>query len=139
MMSLPRNLLGFILPIRLGSVAPRGGRIPWCKCWGPCMTRSSPIMGPYLLVCTERSNRKRVRTKIDNKLLILRVDSAGYPGVFLIYLIVFSAKSSSWRWRKLCCLPYVVIFEITFICILIAACALSIYVIHINSEDINSR
>ncbi|KAJ8928238.1 hypothetical protein NQ314_019188 [Rhamnusium bicolor] len=43
-------------------------------------------------------------------------------------------SSSSWTWRKLCCLPYIVLFEITFMMIIIGTCALTIYLIHVNSN-----
>ncbi|KAL3268833.1 hypothetical protein HHI36_007925 [Cryptolaemus montrouzieri] len=44
-------------------------------------------------------------------------------------------SSSSWTWRKMCCLPYVVLFEITFLCLLIGACALTVYLIHLETSD----
>ncbi|KAJ8917768.1 hypothetical protein NQ315_010674 [Exocentrus adspersus] len=43
-------------------------------------------------------------------------------------------SSSSWTWRKMCCLPYVALFEITFIMIITGTCALTIYLIHVNSS-----
>lgn len=39
-----------------------------------------------------------------------------------------AAKSSStWKFRRMCCLPYVVIFEVCFICFLIAMCCIAVY------------
>nr|XP_022916026.1 kinase D-interacting substrate of 220 kDa isoform X5 [Onthophagus taurus] len=49
-------------------------------------------------------------------------------------------SSSTWRWRKMCCLPYVLIFEIAFSFLLIGMCALTVYVIQKTSsttEDIS--
>ncbi|XP_066998257.1 kinase D-interacting substrate of 220 kDa B [Anabrus simplex] len=34
-------------------------------------------------------------------------------------------STSSWRWRRLCCLPYAIIFEISFICLLVGAVVLT--------------
>ncbi|XP_063923502.1 kinase D-interacting substrate of 220 kDa B isoform X3 [Zophobas morio] len=46
-------------------------------------------------------------------------------------------SSSTWKLRKLCCLPYVVIFEIIFLCVLVGTCALTVYLVHVNSPDDN--
>lgn len=44
------------------------------------------------------------------------------------------AKSSStWRFRRLCCLPYVVIFEVCFACLLIGVCALTTHLVYHQS------
>ncbi|CAH1969298.1 unnamed protein product [Acanthoscelides obtectus] len=45
-------------------------------------------------------------------------------------------SSSHWTWRKLCCLPYVVFFEITFLMVILGTCALTIYLIHVNSGSL---
>nr|XP_023022551.1 kinase D-interacting substrate of 220 kDa-like [Leptinotarsa decemlineata] len=45
--------------------------------------------------------------------------------------------SSTWTWRKVCCLPYVIFFEIIFLMIIIGTCALTIYLIHANSQKID--
>ncbi|KAJ8969884.1 hypothetical protein NQ317_011176 [Molorchus minor] len=47
-------------------------------------------------------------------------------------------SSSTWTWRKMCCLPYVILFEITFMMVIIGACALTMYIIHVNSNAIDS-
>lgn len=43
-------------------------------------------------------------------------------------------SSTSWKWRKICCLPTIVIFEITFIFLLIGTCALTVFLVRINSN-----
>jgi ankyrin repeat-rich membrane spanning protein len=47
-------------------------------------------------------------------------------------------SSSTWKLRKLCCLPYVIVFEILFLCILVGTCALTVYLVHVNSSDSQS-
>ncbi|XP_044755573.1 kinase D-interacting substrate of 220 kDa B isoform X5 [Coccinella septempunctata] len=47
-------------------------------------------------------------------------------------------KTSSWKWRKMCCLPYIVLFEITFLCILVGISALTVYFIHLRTRDTES-
>ncbi|XP_045472917.1 kinase D-interacting substrate of 220 kDa B isoform X2 [Harmonia axyridis] len=42
-------------------------------------------------------------------------------------------KTSSWKWRKMCCLPYIVLFEITFLCVLVGISALTVYFIHLRT------
>ncbi|XP_076265241.1 ankyrin repeat-rich membrane spanning isoform X2 [Rhynchophorus ferrugineus] len=42
-------------------------------------------------------------------------------------------SSSSWSWRKMCCLPYIVIFEITFLMVVLGFIALTYYLVRINS------
>ncbi|XP_045485895.1 kinase D-interacting substrate of 220 kDa B isoform X1 [Pieris rapae] len=37
------------------------------------------------------------------------------------------SSTSGWRWRRACCIPHIVTFEICFTCILLAACILTIY------------
>ncbi|CAH1185599.1 unnamed protein product [Phyllotreta striolata] len=44
-------------------------------------------------------------------------------------------SSSSWTWRKVCCVPYVVFFEVSFLMILSGSCALIIYIIHVSSSS----
>lgn len=36
--------------------------------------------------------------------------------------------STTWRFRRMCCLPYVIIFEICFICLLILVCTVPIHI-----------
>lgn len=43
-------------------------------------------------------------------------------------------SSSTWTWRKLCCLPYVLLFEITFSCVVVGICALTVYLKNVNSN-----
>lgn len=43
-------------------------------------------------------------------------------------------ENSGWRWRKLCCLPYVAIFEISFINFVIGACVLTLYLLKISDK-----
>lgn len=45
-----------------------------------------------------------------------------------------SKTSTTWTWRKLCCLPYVLLFEISFSCIIIGVCALTVYLKNVNSN-----
>ncbi|KAK9889799.1 hypothetical protein WA026_007172 [Henosepilachna vigintioctopunctata] len=47
--------------------------------------------------------------------------------------------SSSWTWRKMCCLPYIVLFEITFLCLLVGVCALTVYFLHLETSDTESE
>ncbi|XP_057659387.1 kinase D-interacting substrate of 220 kDa B isoform X7 [Diorhabda carinulata] len=47
-------------------------------------------------------------------------------------------SASRWTWRKVCCLPYVIFFELTFLMILIGTCALTIYLIHVNVTKVDS-
>ncbi|KAJ9600563.1 hypothetical protein L9F63_026296, partial [Diploptera punctata] len=44
-------------------------------------------------------------------------------------------STSSWRWRRLCCLPYVLIFEIGFLCFLTGICILTLYLIYESSSE----
>uniref|UniRef100_A0A6P7H744 Uncharacterized protein LOC114347007 n=1 Tax=Diabrotica virgifera virgifera TaxID=50390 RepID=A0A6P7H744_DIAVI len=50
-------------------------------------------------------------------------------------------SASSWTYRKVCCLPYVVFFEVTLLMLLTGTCALTIYLIHVSATttvtDIN--
>ncbi|XP_017768310.1 PREDICTED: kinase D-interacting substrate of 220 kDa isoform X3 [Nicrophorus vespilloides] len=46
-------------------------------------------------------------------------------------------SSSSWKWRKVCCLPYVLVFEIIFIFFLIGVCALTVYILQVNTLEAN--
>ncbi|XP_015838726.1 kinase D-interacting substrate of 220 kDa B isoform X2 [Tribolium castaneum] len=48
-------------------------------------------------------------------------------------------SSSTWKLRKLCCVPYVAVFEIIFLCVLVGTCALTVYLVHVNSDDNNSH
>ncbi|KAK9732317.1 Ankyrin repeats (3 copies) [Popillia japonica] len=48
-------------------------------------------------------------------------------------------SSSSWKWRKICCIPYVCIFEISFACILIASCALTMYMLDYSDPAANEE
>ncbi|KAI4462246.1 ankyrin repeat-containing [Holotrichia oblita] len=48
-------------------------------------------------------------------------------------------SSSSWKWRKICCIPYVCIFEISFACILIASCALTMYMLDYGDSTANEE
>ncbi|CAH1112571.1 unnamed protein product [Psylliodes chrysocephalus] len=43
-------------------------------------------------------------------------------------------SSSCWTWRKVCCVPYVVFFEMSFLMILSGTGALVIYIIHVSSS-----
>ncbi|XP_072386705.1 uncharacterized protein Arms isoform X11 [Diabrotica undecimpunctata] len=49
--------------------------------------------------------------------------------------------ASSWTYRKVCCLPYVIFFEVTLLMLLTGTCALTIYLIHVSATasltDIN--
>ncbi|XP_066149832.1 kinase D-interacting substrate of 220 kDa B [Euwallacea fornicatus] len=44
-------------------------------------------------------------------------------------------SSSTWTWRKMCCLPYVIIFEITFCMIVVGLNALTFYLKRVSSEQ----
>ncbi|XP_049824208.1 kinase D-interacting substrate of 220 kDa B isoform X3 [Aethina tumida] len=44
-------------------------------------------------------------------------------------------SSSTWTWRKLCCLPYVLIFEIAFLSLTLGVCALTMYLVNVNSSS----
>lgn len=65
------------------------------------------------------------------------------PGIFLIFLKsypnmthFFVVKSSStWTWRKMCCLPYVVLFEITFCMIIVGVNSLTFYLMRVSSAE----
>ncbi|CAG9821942.1 unnamed protein product [Phaedon cochleariae] len=47
-------------------------------------------------------------------------------------------SSATWTWRRVCCLPYILFFEMTFLMIIIGTCALSVYLFHIQSEDVGN-
>ncbi|XP_054258040.1 kinase D-interacting substrate of 220 kDa B isoform X3 [Macrosteles quadrilineatus] len=44
-------------------------------------------------------------------------------------------STSSWRWRKLCCLPNIFFFEICYASILIGGCVLTIYLLEANTPS----
>lgn len=41
-------------------------------------------------------------------------------------------ENSPWRWRKVCCLPYIAIFEICFLNFLIGSSVLTLYFLDSN-------
>ncbi|ERL90464.1 hypothetical protein D910_07813 [Dendroctonus ponderosae] len=43
-------------------------------------------------------------------------------------------SSSTWTWRKMCCVPYIIIFEVTFCMIIVGVNALTYYLKRIYSE-----
>ncbi|XP_032676963.1 kinase D-interacting substrate of 220 kDa B isoform X3 [Odontomachus brunneus] len=45
-------------------------------------------------------------------------------------------SSTTWRWRRLCCLPYIVIFEFCFCSLLIGISVLTIYLMDISKDQI---
>ncbi|KAK4875156.1 hypothetical protein RN001_011578 [Aquatica leii] len=45
-------------------------------------------------------------------------------------------KSSSWKLRKLCCVPSAALFEGTFICLLLGICALTIFLLDLNAISV---
>ncbi|CAG9772825.1 unnamed protein product [Ceutorhynchus assimilis] len=47
-------------------------------------------------------------------------------------------SSTTWTWRKMCCLPYVIIFEITFCMIIVGLSALTFYLKRVNSETMDT-
>lgn len=48
----------------------------------------------------------------------------------------FVVKSSStWTWRKMCCLPYVVLFEITFCMIIVGVNSLTFYLMRVSFAE----
>ncbi|XP_030768252.1 kinase D-interacting substrate of 220 kDa B isoform X3 [Sitophilus oryzae] len=44
-------------------------------------------------------------------------------------------SASSWSWRKMCCLPYIIIFEITFFMVILGISALTYYLVRVNSGE----
>lgn len=42
-------------------------------------------------------------------------------------------STTSWRWRNLCCLPYIAIFEFCFFCFLIGTSVLTVYLIDLRT------
>ncbi|RZF42902.1 hypothetical protein LSTR_LSTR003618 [Laodelphax striatellus] len=47
-------------------------------------------------------------------------------------------STANWRWRKLCCLPNIVMFELCFLCTLIALFVLGVYTVDLRYPDIVS-
>lgn len=44
--------------------------------------------------------------------------------------VIFTVKvTSSWRWRKLCCLPNILFFELCYAAALVGAVVLTIYIL----------
>lgn len=48
-------------------------------------------------------------------------------------------SSSTWRWRKLCCLPYVIVFETMFIFFLMGISALVVFLFQYNQQQSNTE
>ncbi|KAI4495270.1 hypothetical protein M0804_001471 [Polistes exclamans] len=46
----------------------------------------------------------------------------------------FDKSTTTWKWRHLCCLPYVVIFEFCFCSLLIGISVLTVYLIDLSSD-----
>ncbi|KAF5273996.1 hypothetical protein FQA39_LY01111 [Lamprigera yunnana] len=46
-----------------------------------------------------------------------------------------TVKNSSWKLRRMCCVPSVFIFEGSFICLLLGICALTIFLLDLNASD----
>ncbi|KAK1129938.1 hypothetical protein K0M31_019633 [Melipona bicolor] len=44
-------------------------------------------------------------------------------------------STTTWKWRHLCCLPYIVIFEFCFCSLLVGISVLTVYLIDISSND----
>lgn len=44
-------------------------------------------------------------------------------------------STSTWKWRQMCCLPYIVIFEICFCAFLIGISILTIYLLEVSSDE----
>ncbi|RLU26571.1 hypothetical protein DMN91_000367 [Ooceraea biroi] len=44
-------------------------------------------------------------------------------------------STTTWKWRHLCCLPYIVIFEFCFCSLLIGISVLTVYLIDISSDE----
>ncbi|XP_039292583.1 kinase D-interacting substrate of 220 kDa B [Nilaparvata lugens] len=47
-------------------------------------------------------------------------------------------STANWRWRKQCCLPNVVMFELCFLCALVALFVLAVYTVDLRYPDIVS-
>ncbi|XP_025154108.1 kinase D-interacting substrate of 220 kDa B isoform X1 [Harpegnathos saltator] len=45
-------------------------------------------------------------------------------------------SSTTWRWRRLCCLPYIVIFEFCFCSLLLGISVLTIYLMDISNDQV---
>ncbi|CAG2064307.1 unnamed protein product, partial [Timema podura] len=45
-------------------------------------------------------------------------------------------STSSWRWRRLCCLPYSVIFVLSFLFLLVGISVLTIYLMDLNNYSV---
>nr|XP_012226801.1 PREDICTED: kinase D-interacting substrate of 220 kDa isoform X4 [Linepithema humile] len=43
-------------------------------------------------------------------------------------------STTTWKWRRLCCLPYIVIFEFCFCSLLVGVSVLTVYLIDISSD-----
>lgn len=44
-------------------------------------------------------------------------------------------STTTWKWRRLCCLPYIVIFEFCFCSLLVGISVLTVYLIDISSDE----
>jgi ankyrin repeat-rich membrane spanning protein len=44
-------------------------------------------------------------------------------------------STTTWKWRHLCCLPYIVIFEFCFCSLLVGISVLTVYLIDISREE----
>lgn len=49
-----------------------------------------------------------------------------------------ATSTSSWKWRHVCCLPYIVIFECCFVAFLIGVSILTVYIVGINNGELVS-
>ncbi|CAH0720937.1 unnamed protein product, partial [Brenthis ino] len=38
------------------------------------------------------------------------------------------ASTSGWKWRRACCIPHIITFELSFLCVLVGGCVLIIYI-----------
>lgn len=125
------------LRIKLELVVRQVEKIPWYKCLVHYMMLQKIIMVHYPQDCTELLNQNQVRKSnlwLSKRTNIFIVETSLYF-FSLCYKIKFISvkSSSSWRWRKICCLPYIIFFEATFLLILIGTCALSVCLIHFSS------
>ncbi|CAB3242342.1 unnamed protein product [Arctia plantaginis] len=49
------------------------------------------------------------------------------------------ASTSGWKWRRVCCIPHILTFELCFTCIVIGVCVLIMYLIETDPDPENQR
>ncbi|KAG7307286.1 hypothetical protein JYU34_007450 [Plutella xylostella] len=45
------------------------------------------------------------------------------------------APTAGWRWRRVCCVPHIVTFEVVFTCVLVGLCVLILYLTETDADE----